>query len=103
MRPLAFDELIVPQTGRMRPRKVNVNGETYECARCSATWWAWGIRLRNKQAEKGFLCVTSIPRRVPLTLAKTLIRKRRIILARALLTGRESRRLVRRLLRQPGS
>jgi len=38
MRPLPFEELIeeliVPATGRMRPRKVNVDGETYECARC---------------------------------------------------------------------
>ncbi len=34
MRPLPFDELIVPKTGRMRPRKVDVDGETYECARC---------------------------------------------------------------------
>ena len=33
MEPLPFDELIVPETGRMRPRKVDVNGETYECAR----------------------------------------------------------------------
>jgi 6-phosphofructokinase 1 len=30
---LPFEELIVPQTGRMRPRKVNVEGEAYECAR----------------------------------------------------------------------
>jgi 6-phosphofructokinase 1 len=33
MQPLPFEELIVPQTGRMRPRKVNVKGERYECAR----------------------------------------------------------------------
>jgi len=33
MQPLPFDELIVPHTGRMKPRKVNVDGETYECAR----------------------------------------------------------------------
>lgn len=33
MVPLPFDELIVPETGRMRPRKVNVDGEGYECAR----------------------------------------------------------------------
>jgi 6-phosphofructokinase 1 len=33
MQPLPFDQLIVPQTGRMRPREVNVDGETYECAR----------------------------------------------------------------------
>jgi 6-phosphofructokinase 1 len=33
MRPMPFDELIVPQTGRMRPRKVDVEGEVYECAR----------------------------------------------------------------------
>jgi 6-phosphofructokinase 1 len=33
MRPLPFDDLIVPATGRMRPRKVDVDGEAYECAR----------------------------------------------------------------------
>jgi 6-phosphofructokinase 1 len=33
MQPLRFEELIVPATGRMRPRKVNVDGEAYECAR----------------------------------------------------------------------
>src|SRR5262249_11641787 len=33
MEPLPFDELIVPETGRMRPRKVDVAGEAYECAR----------------------------------------------------------------------
>src|SRR5438477_396422 len=32
LRPLPFEELIVPATGRMRPRKVNVDGEGYECA-----------------------------------------------------------------------
>jgi 6-phosphofructokinase 1 len=33
LRPLPFEKLIVPKTGRMRPRKVNVEGEAYECAR----------------------------------------------------------------------
>ncbi len=33
MTPLPFDKLIVPKTGRMRPRKVNVEGEAYACAR----------------------------------------------------------------------
>jgi|SRR5579884_2665999 len=33
MRLLPFEEMINPQTGRMRPRKVNVDGESYECAR----------------------------------------------------------------------
>jgi 6-phosphofructokinase 1 len=33
MRPLPFDQVIVPETGRMMPRKVNVDGEAYECAR----------------------------------------------------------------------
>jgi 6-phosphofructokinase len=33
LRPLPFEELIVPETGRMRPRKVDVEGEVYECAR----------------------------------------------------------------------
>jgi ATP-dependent phosphofructokinase / diphosphate-dependent phosphofructokinase len=46
MRPLPFEELIVPQTGRMRPRKVNVEGETYECARC------YMIRLERSDFEE---------------------------------------------------
>src|SRR5262249_27528728 len=33
LQPLPFEQLILPQTGRMRPRKVNVEGEAYECAR----------------------------------------------------------------------
>ena len=33
MRPLPFDQVIVPETGRMMSRKVNVDGEAFECAR----------------------------------------------------------------------
>ena len=33
MKPLPFDEMINPATGRMKPRKVDVTSETYECAR----------------------------------------------------------------------
>lgn len=33
MEPLPFDKVIVPETGRMKARKVNVDGETYEVAR----------------------------------------------------------------------
>jgi 6-phosphofructokinase 1 len=33
MRPLPFESLINPQTGRMRPRKVDVDGEGFACAR----------------------------------------------------------------------
>ncbi len=33
MVPLPFDRMINPQTGRMQVRKVNVEGEAYECAR----------------------------------------------------------------------
>jgi 6-phosphofructokinase 1 len=33
LQPLRFEDVIVPTTGRMRPRKVNVEGEAYECAR----------------------------------------------------------------------
>lgn len=33
MEPLPFEKLIVPETGRMKARKVNVEGEGYECAR----------------------------------------------------------------------
>jgi 6-phosphofructokinase 1 len=33
LEPLPFEQMINPQTGRMLPRKVDVNGEGYECAR----------------------------------------------------------------------
>jgi ATP-dependent phosphofructokinase / diphosphate-dependent phosphofructokinase len=33
MQPLPFDQMINPKTGRMQPRKVDVDGEAYECAR----------------------------------------------------------------------
>jgi 6-phosphofructokinase 1 len=33
MKPLPFEEMIDPRTGRMRVRKVNTDGEAYECAR----------------------------------------------------------------------
>src|SRR5262249_3136841 len=33
MQPLPFDQMINPKTGRMLPRKVDVDGEAYECAR----------------------------------------------------------------------
>ncbi len=45
LQPLPFDELIVPATGRMRPRKVNVDGEGYECAR------RYMIRLEPRDFE----------------------------------------------------
>jgi 6-phosphofructokinase 1 len=33
MEPLPFESMINPKTGRMQPRKVDVQGESYECAR----------------------------------------------------------------------
>ncbi len=33
LHPLPFETMINPKTGRMLPRKVDVNGESYECAR----------------------------------------------------------------------
>lgn len=33
MQPLPFDTMINPATGRMRPRRVDIGSETYECAR----------------------------------------------------------------------
>jgi 6-phosphofructokinase 1 len=33
MRPLPFDEMLDPKTGKMKLRRVNVDGEVYECAR----------------------------------------------------------------------
>ena len=32
MNPLPFDNMINPKTGRMQPRKVDVDAEAYECA-----------------------------------------------------------------------
>jgi 6-phosphofructokinase 1 len=45
MKPLPFEEMIDPKTGRMRVRKVNVEGETYECAR------RYMIRLEPRDFE----------------------------------------------------
>ncbi len=33
MQPLPFDQMINPKTGRMQPRKVDIDSEAYECAR----------------------------------------------------------------------
>ena len=33
LRPIPFDDIVNPATGRMRPRKVDIASETYECAR----------------------------------------------------------------------
>jgi 6-phosphofructokinase 1 len=33
LRPIPFDEIVNPATGRMKPRKVDITSETYECAR----------------------------------------------------------------------
>jgi 6-phosphofructokinase 1 len=46
LNPLPFEELIVPETGRMKPRKVNVDGETYECAR------RYMIRLESQDFDE---------------------------------------------------
>ena len=45
MNPLPFDEMLDPKTGRMQNRKVNVDGEAYECA-C-----AYMIRLERDDFE----------------------------------------------------
>ena len=46
LEPLPFDEMINPETGRMQPRKVDVNGEAYECAR------RYMIRLERRDFEE---------------------------------------------------
>jgi AraC-like DNA-binding protein len=46
MQPKPFGEMINPQTGRMLPRKVNVDGEAYECAR------RYMIRLERRDFEE---------------------------------------------------
>ncbi len=45
MQPLPFDQMINPKTGRMQPRKVDVDGEAYECAR------RYMIRLEREDFE----------------------------------------------------
>jgi len=45
MNPLPFDDMLDPNTGRMQNRKVNVDGEAYECA-C-----AYMIRLEREDFE----------------------------------------------------
>lgn len=47
MQPLPFQNMINPKTGRMLPRKVNVDGEAYECAR------RYMIRLERRDLEEG--------------------------------------------------
>jgi 6-phosphofructokinase len=46
MVPLPFDQMINPQTGRMLPRKVDVEGEAYECAR------RYMIRLERRDFDE---------------------------------------------------
>jgi ATP-dependent phosphofructokinase / diphosphate-dependent phosphofructokinase len=46
MQPLPFAQLINPETGRMRTRKVDVDGEAYECAR------RYMIRLERSDFEE---------------------------------------------------
>ena len=45
MNPLQFDKMLDPKTGRMQNRRVNVDGEAYECA-C-----AYMIRLEREDFE----------------------------------------------------
>jgi 6-phosphofructokinase 1 len=51
MQPLPFNKLVDPKTGRMSNRKVDVDGETYECAR------RYMLRLEQRDFED--------PRRLP--------------------------------------
>ena len=45
MQPLPFEQMINPETKRMKTRKVDVNGEGYECAR------RYMIRLEPRDFE----------------------------------------------------
>jgi 6-phosphofructokinase 1 len=45
MNPLPFEKMLDPKTGRMQNRRVNVDGEAYECAR------AYMIRLKREDFE----------------------------------------------------
>jgi 6-phosphofructokinase len=49
MEPLPFAQLINPETKRMQPRKVDVNGEAFECAR------RYMIRLERNDFEEPHL------------------------------------------------
>jgi ATP-dependent phosphofructokinase / diphosphate-dependent phosphofructokinase len=46
LRPLPFESMINPETRRMRTRKVDVDGESYRCAR------AYMIRLEKRDVEE---------------------------------------------------
>ena len=45
LKPLPFEKMIDPETKRMRPREVDVDGEGYECAR------RYMIRLEPRDFE----------------------------------------------------
>jgi len=45
MNPLPFEKMLDPKTGRMQNRKVNVDGEAFECAR------AYMIRLEREDFD----------------------------------------------------
>ena len=45
MNPLPFDQMLDPKTGRMQNRRVNVDGEAFECAQ------AYMIRLEREDFE----------------------------------------------------
>ena len=45
VQPLPFDQMLDPQTKRMQVRKVNLDGEDYECAR------RFMIRLEREDFE----------------------------------------------------
>jgi 6-phosphofructokinase 1 len=47
MNPLPFDDMLDPKTGRMQNRRVNVDGEAFECAQ------AYMIRLEREDFEDG--------------------------------------------------
>ncbi len=47
MIPLPFEKMLDPKTGRMQNRRVNVDGESYECAR------AYMIQLEREDFEDG--------------------------------------------------
>ena len=62
LKPLPFEKMINPATGRMRPRKVDIDGETYECAR------RYMIRLERPDFEEPQL--SKLARSVNLTPAQ---------------------------------
>ena len=74
MNPLPFDNMLDPKTGRMQNRKVNVDGEAFECA-C-----AYMIRLEREDFEdaKQLAKLAAVVKMTPRTIQGPLRLSRRL-------------------------